>query len=177
MRPGLRRIALTVLSLIVVASWSTGCAGTASKPSMATQTATQASDGEKSANAKALSMSQFVSGADAVCAKLNSEIAARTPTATGIPVFLKILPGNLAIEHRGLRELGALSPPALLASAWQHIVADRRLLASELATLLGDAKKNDAAKIQALSASKKRLHANLRTAAAEGGFKDCGTVG
>jgi hypothetical protein len=85
-------------------------------------------------------------------------------------------PLHVLVEQEGLRDLSKLGPPTTIAGRWRQILTYMRTLAHQLDTLGKAAKARDRAAINALSASKKRVHAKLRAAAAREGFKDCQAV-
>jgi hypothetical protein len=85
----------------------------------------------------------------------------------------RIDPHHAVLEQTATSELARLTPPPSLAHDWRLILAYRRRLANELATLARAAARKDATAIQALAASKKQLHLQLRRLATRDGFKEC----
>ncbi len=119
----------------------------------------------------------FFARAEPICARLNSAIAKVKPNGSGVSEIAKVTPARAALEQRTTSELSKLAPPASLARVWRQIVAYRRALAAELVTLVHYAKANDTSSIQALAASKKKLHEQLHAVAARSGFSECAVVG
>jgi hypothetical protein len=123
-----------------------------------------------------LSRAELHSRAYAICKRSNFELASAKPRSTSMSEIIRVTPGHVVIELKAAAELESLTPPHSLARRWHAIIARRRALASELLALVQAAKKNDAAGIKTLEASKRRAHDALLTAAAEIGFGGCGAI-
>jgi hypothetical protein len=127
--------------------------------------------------ASSLSSSAFIARADAICRRLNAEIAKAKSKNTSLSEIARVAPSNAALEQAAVGELAGLTPPASIAREWRQIVAYRRTLAAELLTLGKDAKAKDSAGVQALAESKKSVHKKLSALGTKAGFKDCPQVG
>jgi len=123
------------------------------------------------------SRTTFAAAANAICRRLNAEIAARETNGSSLAEIVRGVPGNVARERRALSELEHLSPPRILGHEWERVVAYRLKLAEELARLVVYARRSDAAAINALAISKKTTHGLLRKTATQAGLRDCAEVG
>jgi hypothetical protein len=166
-----------LLLLVLVVLPTVGCGGGSSTAAPARKNASSAEANKSTPPGPSAAKSRFIEQADAVCGRLNTELAARKPKKKGVAALIEVVPGNIALEHKALRELGALTPPHALARDWERILGYRKTLASELATLVQDAKHNDVPAINALGDAKKHTHAVLRTLAKQTGFTFCPEVG
>lgn len=125
----------------------------------------------------------LIARADAICARLNTEILARENTVPAasegelLREIERVVPGTAALERKAAADLASLAVPPTLAGTWQRIISYRQMLAAELDALVTAAKHDDTAAIAALKRSKKRAHGLLRQIASQSGFKDCGEVG
>jgi len=110
---------------------------------------------------------QMIRAAEAVCRRLNTEIA---PVASSKPPSPAELGAQLlrtaARERRALAELASLTPPATLVRAWHKVLASRGSLATELVM-----RRPRAFRL------KKRAHYALRSLASGAGFVDCAQLG
>jgi hypothetical protein len=149
-----------------------GCGG-ASSSARSSEGFTSASP----ASGSSLSRSAFIARADAICKRLNAEMAKVKAKSTSLPEITRVAPVHAALEQGAVSELGQLVPPSSIAREWQQIVAYRRTLAAELVKLGKDAKAKDSAGVKALTASKRSVHKQLLAAGAQAGFKDCPQVG
>ena len=147
----------------------TGCGG--SSRVMATGAAASTRPSGSSA------ASQLIARADAVCKRLNNEIAATPPGMQDSPLKLsRNALQHAALERKAVSDLSRLTPPASLAHDWAQILADTRRLAAELTTLGRYWKLDEKQRISALGASKKHIHTELSAIASHDGFKDCSHV-
>ena len=119
----------------------------------------------------------FVARADAICQRLNTEIAKVKAKSTSLSEIERLAPGHAALELSAATELATLSPPAVLAGQWRQLVAYRRTLAQELQLLATVAKAKDLARVKALAVSKLSVHKKLFAVGNQAGFKYCSQVG
>ena len=149
-----------------------GCGGSSSGAG-----SREGSSSASSTPGSSLARSAFIARADAICKRLNAEIAKVKPKSRSLPEIARVAPIHAAVEQAAVSELSQLTPPASIAREWQQLVSYRRALATELAKLGRDAKTMSSASIRALTASKLRVHKQLLAAGAQAGFKDCPQVG
>lgn len=168
-RKGARWLLLLSASSLAIA----GCGGSSKTTvhNAATSVSTSAS------TAPASPSSPFVAQADAICGRINAEIAALEAKSGSAAEVKRVVPLTISLERKGIVALEKLNPPASLARDWRSMLGYRRALAVMLGELLDAAKKNDGASVKPLAASKKRVHASLRKTATANGFKDCAKVG
>jgi hypothetical protein len=141
---------------------------TAREPSTAIQTA---------AKSGVLTRAELALKAASICKRVDAEVNAVKAKNVSVAEIVRIVPARAASERKAAIELSKLAPPASLTHGWRRIVAYRRTLANELAELVRAARKNEAARIKVLSASKLRERRLLLTAAKRTGLTECGTVG
>lgn len=172
-----------LLALVVVAVSAGGCGGgshTASSTVPANATASTASTASNAAASRPPGsdpgLRQFIAEADPICRRLDSELAAAEPKSLALAEVARLAPRRAALELAAVTGLGRLAVPAAIARDWRQIVAYRRTLADELLELGQKAKANDAAAIDGLAASKKRVHERLLATASRDGFKYCSRV-
>ena len=163
---GCRLTALLIAAMLAVA----GCGG--SSKAQPSGSVTESRPTKESAGANGL-----IAKADAICRRLNVELAATASTGSEAHQLALSAPRHAALERHALAQLGKLAVPASLARDWRQILAYRQTLAEELVKLARYAKTNDTRAIQALGASKKRVHQKLTELATRDGFKDCSTIG
>lgn len=143
--------------------------GATTKTSGPTTSQGQSSSSDQQAN--------LTASAEAICRRLNAQLAADKPANQSLSEIVRVTPTHVALELRNVDELSKLTAPASLAGTWQRIISYRRKLAEELGELDRAAKANDLAGIQALGASKQRVHHQLAALAGQAGFTACATVG
>lgn len=122
----------------------------------------------------------FVAKADAICRRVNAELAAggvRRGKRVALGTIGRMASRNAAIERKGLARLESLAVPGAISVVWQRVLADRTALSRQLTELAEVVPRKDASAIKALGTTKKRLHADLSKAAKQGGFEDCGKLG
>jgi hypothetical protein len=163
-------------ALAAVGLGVSGC-GSSSSPRASSSAVSSQSSTPSSTAVPPLSHSQLVARADAICKRVNKEIEATKSTSATLQEIKRFAPRHETIERSGLAELSRLTPSGADRKAWEHILADRQKLTSELVTLVHDVNGGDTATIKALAASKKRSHAQLLKDAHKAGFKDCSRVG
>jgi hypothetical protein len=171
------------VALVLLAIALEGCGGgsgtTASAPPGAqqtTSTARTATPSSSSPGGAAAAKQQFIASADAICGRVVTLLKHSKLASSTLAEIARITPIHVLVEQEGLSDLSKLAPPATIAGRWRQILTYMRTLAHELDTLGKTAKARDKAAIHALAASKKRVHAKLRAAAAREGFKDCQAV-
>jgi hypothetical protein len=179
-RPTLTSTAATI-ALVAIALLLAGCGSSSSG-----STASIASTGKSTTSSKPppaparkrpAAEEKLIARADAVCRKLNFEIAT-TPAKSGSrKELLRVVPKNEAHEREALAELSELTPTAKIATAWRQMIAARHAAIVQLGELVDAARRDDKRASDALIASKKRLHAQLKTVATQAGLNDCASLG
>jgi hypothetical protein len=172
------RRAFAALALMVGALCLAGCGGTGNTQSTSSSLADSTSAiATATATGGSVSKAQLIARADAICDMINAELLSATTRSEATAEIVRVTSKHKAIEQAGVEELSQLTPPAALASDWRSMLASRRKLAEELATLITDAKKHDSVGIQALAKAKQRERAQLLAIATRDGFNNCGRVG
>jgi hypothetical protein len=115
----------------------------------------------------------FIARADAICQRLDAELAAGEPKHLSVRQLASRAPLHAALEQKAVVSLGKLAPPSSLAGDWRQILSLREGLAQALAEVGRDARRGDQPGIQAVATSKKRLHAALFGLASHDGFRYC----
>jgi hypothetical protein len=181
MKPPARAHLTTALAFAIGVFAIAGCGGGASGSSAshgsASTTSVGASTGGSTIHGAPLSAGELLIRADAICRRLNTELAATKGKGVSARQIVLSVPRNIALESGSLEELAKLVPPSSRVRGWRRLLAERTKLAEELTLLLKAAKRNDAAAMTTLITSKKRSHAALLKIATSLGFKDCSTVG
>jgi hypothetical protein len=120
---------------------------------------------------------ELIAKADAICRRLNVEIATTKPKHLGVHEIARLSPVRANLEQATVKDLSKLTPPASIADNWRQLIGYRRRLAEELAKLGRSAKAHDVAAIKALTSSKLRVHRQLLIVGRHSGFKACALVG
>lgn len=116
----------------------------------------------------------LIAAADAICRRLNSEIARSDKGAREIVRVARL---NEALENRAVKELSKLEPTPVLASEWRKFLTLRAALAHELGVLAAAARRGRPSTVQQSISAKRLLH-NMQRASATGmGFSDCAQLG
>jgi hypothetical protein len=118
----------------------------------------------------------MITAAEAICKRLNVEVASVKPNGSGIKEIARIVPRNAALEQEALAELAKLTPPASLVHAWRQILELRRRLVAELVKLAQAASRNDTRRVLEITGSKRQTHQKLRAAATREGFTECAQI-
>lgn len=164
-RQRVSRVCAFAAAAVVVSLAAAGCGGSG-----------QAQRASRSPSGDSAAAAELIAGADAICKRLDTELAAATPTHLDIKEIARSAPGNAALERIAVSELARLTAPPSLARDWSQILALRRTLADELASLGRYAKANDVEAVATLGASKKRVHERLFKLATRDGFHYCSQV-
>jgi hypothetical protein len=165
--------ALGCLLLVATALLAAGC-GSGSKTTPA-RLATSATSTQPSTPVG--SSARFIARADHICAQVNEAIEKVRSKSASTREIERVVPQHEALEQAAARTLSDLTPPSAIAGRWRAMLAYRRRLAGELLELLKVAKRQDAAGIRAIAASKLATHKSLLKTAIQAGFKSCGRVG
>ncbi len=161
-------------SLVAIAVAAAGCGGAGkTQPQASAPPSHSTSPSPKGPNAA----SGLIPAADAICKQLNAKLASDPTAPSDDGQLARSTNRHLALERAVVLELAKLTPPASLAQSWKQILGYRRALAEELRMLIRYAEAHNAKGMQALKASKLRLHRELSKAASRSGFKDCALVG
>jgi hypothetical protein len=119
---------------------------------------------------------RFIARADRICGRVLTQLGQHKLANASLAELARATPSRVALENQGLSDLSRLQPPAALTADWQQMLGYMRALASELDALGRAAGARDQNAIRKLVTSKKRVHAELRTAAKRAGFSDCQQV-
>ena len=166
--------AAMVLSLTACGSSSTaGGAKTSTRSDASSTNAAPRSSSGASRSADA----GFVARANAICRKLNREIATNPAKNGSRRELLHVVPRNESSERVALKELSALAPAARAAGPWRQMLALRREAIAELGALVTATRHDDRAVSKTIIARKKRLHARLKAVATEAGLTECASLG
>jgi hypothetical protein len=177
-----RRVPISVVTALAIAVLaSAGCGGSSSSASPHSATASSPTSSSTAAaipkRGPSLSKSQLLSRADAICRRVNTDLAAVKPKGETVQDIARDVPRNIVLERKSLVELESLVPPSSLASSWQQVLAERKMLLGELVKLVQAAKRNDVKALEGLVASKKQSHTALRNAAIRMELTYCSEVG
>jgi hypothetical protein len=183
-------VSLAALALATTVLAASGC-GRSSKPATTTAatsapqtTSSTTVDAEstptptvaavKPAVGKPLSRARWIAKGEAICTRLNAQLAARTvksPTE-----FAVVLPQAAAYERAELAQLIKLVPPASEAGDWQKFLTETQQWA-ENSTKLGQiAQAGKFTLALPLVTTTRKLHEHLAHLASHKGFKECALV-
>jgi hypothetical protein len=151
------------LALLAASLAVGGCGGGSSSSRVASS----------SSSAASLSRAQLVARADAICARVNAEVAGLRPKVASPLEFAVVVPRSAVFQQRAVRELSALTPPPAIAVAWRQLVAYRRELADGLVALAGQRKGGDARGGKGVPGPGLLLPRTLVLAAERDGLKGC----
>jgi hypothetical protein len=154
------------LIAIIAAAALSGCGGSSDAARTASPVANQ-----PSASAPAIVR------ADAICQRLNTELAANLPKKVTTRILAALTPRNAALEQKAVSELAKLEPPKGSAKEWQQVISYRRALAHALTELTTAATADNQANIKRLSQYKQEVRRKLRVAGAHVGFSSCQKLG
>jgi hypothetical protein len=124
-----------------------------------------------------LSSAQFIASADAICARLNSELNAEAPKNAGMPEVGRVASRRAAAETTALSELGQLTPPASLVHAWPEVIAYRQARVENLRSLAKYASSSDSSGVSSAVTAGEGLMSKLRAAAGSAGLTACSEDG
>ena len=153
-----------------------GCGGKSDVSSSSGAGAGTPSGGRKTAPRPAVSKRQFVAQADAICRRVNAELADSRVKGERPAELAALIVRNEAIERKAAGELARLTPPPGLASDWARLLGYRRSLATQLGEFAA-AVRSGKRQFPALAKAKERLHADLLETAVHVGLKDCAKTG
>ncbi len=119
------------------------------------------------------SPAKFVASADAICTRLNSEIAEEAPNNAGMTEVAHVASRHALTEQAILSELGKLVPPVSLAHGWKQLVAYRQQRVENLKSLAKYAASNDVRGVSSVAKTGEGLLARLRAAANGVGSRAC----
>lgn len=173
----LPRLALSVVAAAFVAAGCGASNGTGSTQPRPASTVSRSNTAAPQHASEASRKIRMIGAADAICQRLNADFSVSKPVNQSIAEIVSVAPARAALERQAVAKLTELEPPPSIAAAWWKILGYRRVLATELAELGQQAKRKDVAAIQALGASKERVHHELLVAGAATGFKACSRVG
>jgi hypothetical protein len=120
-----------------------------------------------------LSKSELVAKGDAICKKVNTQIA-KQPEPTDAADLEKLAKKTVEISDPAIKDMEALEPPDELADEFKRFVA---LLKQQrdLTKQIGDAAaKGDTVKIQQVGTDAQKAQTEYQTLSDKIGFKECG---
>jgi hypothetical protein len=171
------RVTVGVLLGALVVS-SAGCGGGDARPATTPgQPAESVRSPASPTTAAVPSKGLLIAKADAICTRLNREIARALPRKVTLDKVGKFAPIDAALEHKALGRLGRLHAPSILAGDWRQMLQYGRELERKLVELGERAKANDPSAFARLGESKKALHEKLRSIATRDGFNACSQFG
>jgi hypothetical protein len=118
-----------------------------------------------------------IARADAICQRLNAELAANLPKQVTTQLVAALTPRNAVLEQKAVSELAKLEPPKASAQQWQQVISYRRALAHALTELTTAAKADNQASIKRLSQYKQDVRGKLLVAGEHVGFSSCQKLG
>jgi hypothetical protein len=128
-------------------------------------------------SAEAATVGSLRADAEAVCARINTQLTTRLPAHVSPRTIARITSANAALEKRAVVQLSSLTAPPSLRTKWDALLEDRRTLA----TLLGEygtaEERGQGSQAKALLGAKRIVRGELRGAANSGGFVQCGRLG
>jgi hypothetical protein len=160
------------LAVIVTALVLPGCGGS-SKPAPSNVAIAGATTSTESSP----SDSSAITRADAICERLDAELAAKPAKSVSVKEIETITPQNAALEQKAVNELAKLTAPKAIEREWQQVIAYRRSLASALIQLAQAAKAGDTASIKRLGQAKERVRKKLLEVGEHAGFTHCQELG
>jgi hypothetical protein len=169
----LSRVAL--VSLLALSGCGGGSPHTASTPTIAASTPEETITASNPVG-PALSRSQLIARADAICERRNSAIDAVKLHGTSPEAITRFASQSAALEQSALLDLSRLYPPASMSAQWQQTLAYSRTLLQGVLTLGHYAQHHDTRVIPALSRSVQSVKRQLLAAATRDGFRYCSRV-
>jgi hypothetical protein len=180
---------LAALALAATVLAASGCGGssksgsTSTSASAPTTTTTTASTSTtppattttvKVAAGKPLTHAQWIAKGDAICARLNAELAANTVKSTA--EFARVLPVAAADEQAELAQLVKLVPPTSKTKDWQEFLTGTQEWAANSYKLAESSQSGSFTLKAPLVATTRKIHETLAHLAQHEGFKECSLV-
>jgi hypothetical protein len=121
----------------------------------------------------------FFAEAEAICGRLNTELAKRVPQKKKLSrrEVAAIAPIDAKLESAAVGELRRLTPTPAVSGTWLQIVLFRSALATQIEELGAAVAHGEARKIATLGKHKEAVHKSLSRIAGKAGFKECARVG
>jgi hypothetical protein len=157
-------------STATAASATTTATTTSSTPTASTPTTTTISP-VVIATGKPLTHAQWLAKGDAICARLNTQLAANG--VKSLNEFARVLPEVAAYEHTELTQLVKLVPPPSQREDWQKFLNETREWAENSAKLGQSAQTTQFTLTEPLVVTTRKLHERLARVAKREGFKEC----
>jgi hypothetical protein len=170
-----------VLALAAGASIASGCGGTAhtstrrvaDSSSQGADSTPQAS-ASTTATAPALSRSQLIARADAICARVNTHLAHTTVHSSR--ELVQAAPGIAAFERSALAELKRLTPPVALSADWKTMLGGLELLAQATQKYGEYVGANQTGVATGFAQSVQERQRQVAAVAERDGFQSCGKI-
>jgi hypothetical protein len=118
------------------------------------------------------SRADFVKRANAICKRVNDQIATAGQAKTVADVQ-RIGPAIIAAEQRGLADLRRLRVPASLTRDWQRLQSDLAQITSNAGRLLSAANAHDSSTAQTVANASQQTQTEITTIATRDGLGDC----
>jgi hypothetical protein len=119
------------------------------------------------------SRADFVKRANAICKRVNDQIATAGQARTVADVQ-RIGPAIIAAEQRGLTDLRRLPVPASLARDWQRLQSDLAQITVNAGRLLSAANSHDSSTTQTVANASQQIQTEITTIATRDGLGECG---
>ncbi len=158
------RVPLSGLPLVAAAILMAGCGGSTSSGASG-----------KPLSAAAPTRASLVTAADAVCRRLNRELAG--DNIATVQDIVRVVGRRAAREQRALDELGRLAVPVSLAPQWQQILASRRAIIESIIKVGQVVRTGKVHGMEPILTKSADIARRMRTTAQRAGFSDCATVG
>lgn len=184
-------IRLAAFALVAITITIAGCGGGSSNTSsvangVSSKTSSTATVDSRSSAAqalsdggygKALSNSELIAKADAVCTRFNvAAAAARHVTIHTMQDVVNAAQKQAAIERTAVAELSKLTPPATLAHDWEQILSIRRLLIEEFNEIVTYARENNPGGVDSVLKAGSGVEAQMHTTAKRDGLISCASM-
>jgi hypothetical protein len=172
-----------VLSLGAIAWGIAGCGGGSGQATTAGSTSTDSAQASTPAISKPATPEQapggasFIASTGAVCRRRGPEVEAASIYSASVPAIIAAARKRAAIEHNGLNELEALTPPSSIASGWRSYIADAKNALAAV-TKLGDLGAHpERALLESSYYAYLKALEQLRAAAGQAGLVGCAQYG
>jgi hypothetical protein len=130
------------------------------------------SSSNSSSSSSAASGADFVAKANALCSKINNQIAALPPITSSADI-LKLGPKEVSLANQGITEMKSLTAPSGQASAVNQYVAVLETQATLSTKLLAAFKAGDAVKLKQIQAQGKASQSQGHAQAVRLGLTQC----
>jgi hypothetical protein len=120
---------------------------------------------------------RFIANTGAVCRRRGPEVEAANIYASSVPAIIAAARRRAGIEHDGLNELEALTPPSSIVGEWRNYIADAKHALAAV-TKLGDLGAHpERALLESSYYAYLKALEQLRAAAGQAGLVGCAQYG